>query len=225
MDTRVRQYIFYILLLTVILVLLLQPEQRPVQTVTTTPTIEYIVVEAPRIAEHVAEVMSTAPSPIEPDVDEDELQCLAKNIYHEARGESWEGKLAVAWVTLNRVHSGRFPDTICDVVYQAQHSTWWLENHGRKVPVRNKCQFSWYCDGKSDRIQLTTLEGEPIVGNVNAWTASQDVALKTMLGITSDNTKGATFYYNPKLADPYWKTHFVYTVMVGDHKFMKIDHI
>lgn len=159
--------------------------------------------------------------PVEPDIDERELQCLAKNIYHEARGESLEGKLAVAHVTLNRVHSPRFPDTVCKVVYQAVHSTWWWEAKGRLVPVRNKCQFSWYCDGKSDRIQLTTVEGEPIVRNVQAWQDSQAVALEVLLGITSDPTNGAKWYYNPDLADPYWKHSYIKTVQVGAHKFMR----
>jgi len=78
---------------------------------------------------------------IEPDIDTAELDCLAKNIYHEARGESLQGKKAVANVTLNRVHSNLFPDTVCGVVYQAVHSRWWLENHNRLVPVRNMCQL------------------------------------------------------------------------------------
>ncbi len=53
-----------------------------------------------------------------------ELNCLAKNVYYESRGESKRGKLAVALVTLNRVEDTRYPDTICDVVYQKHQFSW-----------------------------------------------------------------------------------------------------
>ena len=64
-----------------------------------------------------------------------ELECLAQNIYFESRSETTSGKRAVAHVVLNRVSSKRFPSTICDVVQQG----------GSKL---NRCQFSWWCDGK-----------------------------------------------------------------------------
>lgn len=168
-----------------------------------------------------AVIKEPAMETVEPDLDDAELDCLAKNIYHEARGESREGKIAVAHVTMNRVNSKRFPNTVCGVVHQAVYSTWWLEARGRKVPVRNKCQFSWYCDGKSDRIRLTNSDGKPLVPNVRAWSESQTVAMEVMLELVPDNTGGATFYYNPSLADPYWKHHFEKTVMVDNHKFMR----
>lgn len=69
---------------------------------------------------------------------EKERVCLAKNVYHEARNQSIEGQLAVARVTLNRVNSDLFPDTVCGVVHQ------W------ETGELNDCQFSWYCDGKPD---------------------------------------------------------------------------
>src|SRR6056300_549570 len=70
-------------------------------------------------------------------------QCMAMNIYHEARSDGKLGQKAVGFVTLNRVQSKHYPSTPCDVVYQAQ-----LNANGK--PKRNKCQFSWYCDGKKD---------------------------------------------------------------------------
>jgi len=63
---------------------------------------------------------------------EDELNCLALNIYHEARGEPLAGQFAVAYVTMNRVVSARYPSSVCSVVWQHR-------------------QFSWTQDGKSDR--------------------------------------------------------------------------
>src|SRR5688572_19337306 len=70
---------------------------------------------------------------------ERELRCLAEGIYFEARGEPLRGQLAVGRVILNRVASDAYPNTICDVVYQNDH-------------MRNRCQFSFACDGKPDTI-------------------------------------------------------------------------
>lgn len=55
---------------------------------------------------------------------EKQLNCLAQNVYHEARGEPISGQLAVAFVTLNRTDDARFPTNICDVVYQRGQFSW-----------------------------------------------------------------------------------------------------
>ena len=99
-------------------------------------------------------------------IDINEMHCLATNIYHEARGESNEGKFAVGNVTMNRVDSNRFPDSICEVVYQAEYRVNWK---GDQVPRRHRCQFSWYCDGKSDDIRLLTEQGTVIKYNMDGW--------------------------------------------------------
>lgn len=143
-------------------------------------------------------------------LDRNEVECLAQNIYHEARGESETGMIAVAHVTINRKESRRFPDTICEVVKQARYSKWWKEEKGKLVPLRNKCQFSWYCDGKSDKID-----------DDNAWRISMLVAVKTLSGNTDDPTKGATHYYNPSLAQPYWRDHYQRVAVVDNHAFYK----
>ena len=72
----------------------------------------------------------------------EETYCMSLNIYYEARGESWRGKTAVAHVTLNRVKHEKYPNTVCGVVLQAKL---WKGN-----PIRDMCQFAWYCDGKSE---------------------------------------------------------------------------
>ena len=87
-----------------------------------------------------------------------QIECLATNIYHEARSESTIGKIAVAWVTVNRVNTERYPDTVCGVVYDAV-----LDSKGN--PKRHQCQFSWYCDGKSDDIK-----------NKDAWYEAVQIA-------------------------------------------------
>jgi spore germination cell wall hydrolase CwlJ-like protein len=113
-----------------------------------------------------------------------ELYCLAKNIYFEARGDSLAGRYAVADVVLNRVTDRRYPDTICEVIYQGYKTA-------NGAMRRNKCQFSWYCDGKAD----TTPNSE-------MWRQSQAIAyqivvLTTMRGITEGSTHYHATYVNP----------------------------
>ena len=79
-----------------------------------------------------------------PFIDGEQFKCMVLNLYHEARSESNEGMIAVGHVTLNRVRSKNFPNTICNVVRQAVY-------HKNGVPKKNLCQFSWWCDGKSDK--------------------------------------------------------------------------
>ena len=74
------------------------------------------------------------------------LVCLALNVYHEAKNQSFLGQVAVAQVVMNRVKDERYPNTVCEVVKQGQTYKW-----KPNLPIKNRCQFSWYCDGKSDR--------------------------------------------------------------------------
>ena len=83
----------------------------------------------------------------------DDKKCLTENIYFEARGQGQAGWLAVAQVTQNRVDDRRFPNTICEVVKQGL-------TYASGDPIRNKCQFSWYCDGKSDKPKNTKVFNE-----------------------------------------------------------------
>ena len=67
--------------------------------------------------------------------------CLAQNIYFESANQSFAGRLAVANVVMNRVADEQFPNSVCEVVYQAE----WTENwKGNMLPVKNRCQFSWF---------------------------------------------------------------------------------
>jgi spore germination cell wall hydrolase CwlJ-like protein len=165
--------------------------------------IEPVVVQATAID------IQPEPEP-KPLYSSEDLECLALNIYHEARGETQKGKLAVAHVTVNRVAHRRFPDSVCGVVYQAVYSKWWRENHGREVPVRNMCQFSWFCDGKSDGTY-----------DRRAWQESLLLAVSVLEQSTQDPTNGATHYFNPTLANPAWQHDFVQVAMVDSHLFYK----
>lgn len=138
--------------------------------------------------------------------DEDRL-CLAQNIFFEARNQSLEGQVAVAWVTLNRMESSKFPATICSVVKQAN------KDKNGKV-IRNQCQFSWYCDGKSDRIP-----GNKIAQK--AWADAQliaDVVLLDWARAKESPVKNAT-YYHANYVNPYWADAFTQIAVVEDHIF------
>jgi len=138
-----------------------------------------------------------------------DAHCLATNIYFEARGESDAGQIAVAFVTLNRVRSSNFPDNICDVVYQAQHSEWWKEHKNKLVPIRHRCQFSWYCDGKSDKVH-NEVEYIRLLG----------LAFEVLLDNHIDNTGGAV-YYHADYVEPYWAIAYNKTTSIDDHVFYR----
>ncbi|WP_462321016.1 cell wall hydrolase [Halochromatium sp.] len=132
---------------------------------------------------------------VEPAIDED-LHCLALNIYHEARSEPLTGQIAVAQVTLNRVASEAFPESVCDVVKQG----------GQK---RNRCQFSWWCDGKSDH---PTEE--------KAWRKSLDLGRQILAEQSPDPTNGA-LYYHATYVSPKWSRSFQRTAQIGRHLFYR----
>jgi len=163
--------------------------------------------------------VSVAPEPVvlpPKPIDINQMHCLATNIYHEARGESVEGKFAVAHVTMNRVTSNRYPSSVCDVVYQADMRINWK---GKLVPRIHKCQFSWYCDGKSDDIVLKTSTGRVIKHNMEAWEQSLEVATTILKDEVYDPTFGATHYYNDKLADPFWADSYIKVARIDNHVF------
>jgi spore germination cell wall hydrolase CwlJ-like protein len=135
-----------------------------------------------------------------------DVQCLADNIYHEARDQSFAGQLAVAHVTLNRVMDARFPDDICDVVHQGPVYTNWK---GNELPVRYKCQFSWYCDGLSDDVQ-----------DVQSYEEAYSIALEVLSGHQLDFTNGATHYHTTKV-NPWWARSLERTVLIDDHIFYR----
>ena len=147
------------------------------------------------LVEHLAEIPESI-------LDPHELQCLSKNIYFEAAVESTAGKIAVAQVTLNRVKSEQYPETICKVVYEGPH---YASGH----PKRNRCQFSWYCDGKID-----TPNESP------AWRVSQKVA-EYVIRTPSllDITDGATHYHADYIDPPRWAKADEKTVQIDTHLF------
>ena len=136
-----------------------------------------------------------------------DLDCLARNIYWEARSESYDGKVAVAQVTLNRVMHKRFPNDVCEVVYQGPTRPSWKDKTVRH-PVRHRCQFSWYCDGKSDNI--------PTV-NISIFRECYDIAKKVLIdGVRLPKIKNA-IYYHADYVNPGWPNPKI--AKIGKHIF------
>tara|TARA_B100000530_G_scaffold1590_2_gene1361 strand:+ start:1117 stop:1578 length:462 start_codon:yes stop_codon:yes gene_type:complete len=131
-----------------------------------------------------------------------EKGCLVEAVYHEARGESFLGQVAVANVILNRVSSPKFPSTICEVVHDAK--LW------KGKIIRNKCAFSYYCDGK-----LEWQFVDPI-----ALEMSVNISDLVMDGLAVRSVIQAT-HYHATYVDPFWAKKFKLVSQIGRHKFYK----
>ncbi|HUE45864.1 MAG TPA: cell wall hydrolase [Aestuariivirgaceae bacterium] len=124
-----------------------------------------------------------------------EHQCLARAIYFEARSESEIGRLAVARVILNRVQSPFYPDTICEVVYQ-------------NAEKRNACQFSFTCDGLSDRPR-----------NGKAWQNARTLASQAIAGEGEVEAVATATNYHADYVQPKWSGAMTRLVKIGRHIF------
>ena len=130
------------------------------------------------------------------------LLCLATAVYFEARGEPTVGQVAVAAVIMNRVEDRRFPNDVCSVVKQGP-----LYRSG--APVRHKCQFSFYCDGKSDKMRDKAAK-------LRATRISELVLSRTIM----DPTEGSTFYHADYVL-PSWASTKSLVVQINQHVFYK----
>lgn len=127
-----------------------------------------------------------------------QIQCLAQNIYWEAASEPFEGKVAVAQVTLNRMNSGKFPNTVCGVVQQRNIF------YDKVV-----CQFSWFCE--------STYKTKPV--HPKLWEESETVAKKVLLeGFRLPSLKEA-LYYHADYVNPKWNKEKI--GKIGAHIFYK----
>lgn len=137
---------------------------------------------------------------------EEQIKALALNMYHEARDQGVEGMILIGEVTLNRVNHDRFPNTICDVVYQGKTGP------SGKIK-KNKCQFSWYCDGLSDKPK-----------NKEVWKETVELAKSILLGEADIFGIEATHYLNPRAVSrmPKWTQVYEVSGKYGDHVFYYI---
>lgn len=133
-----------------------------------------------------------------------EVKCLADNIYFEAGHEEQRGQIAVGLVTINRVKSNGYPDSICGVVWQANK---------RKRDGKTVAQFSWTKDGRSD-----------VPRNRQVWEECYELAKDMLKDGSLDNyddfTKGAT-HYHATYVKPRWRTQMEKVEKIGLHIFYR----
>ena len=129
---------------------------------------------------------------------ERQMECLAKNLYFEVGNQGTAGMLAVSSVVINRVNDDRFPNTMCKVIHQKRGGV---------------CQFSWYCDGKSDNPRNKKIYQEKLdfvsklLDNDRQWV---------------DITDGALFYH-ANYVRPSWRKKFIKTTEIDKHIFYRWD--
>lgn len=143
----------------------------------------------------IAALVQPVLAPVQAGALQNEQHCLALTLYWEARGEGRAGMVAVGWTVLNRVQSPQFPATPCKVVYQG----------GEKPP----CQFSWWCDGKSDKPR-----------DPESWQFAQLVAAELLFDPPPDPTNGALYFHSAGIPPP-WPGKLAPTARIGAHVFYR----
>jgi spore germination cell wall hydrolase CwlJ-like protein len=123
-------------------------------------------------------------------------ECLATAIYYEARSESVKGQLGVAEVIVNRVKDHRYPNSICDVVYQGATRT-------------TGCQFTFTCDGAMNKAP----RGQK-------WDKAQTIAAHVIMDLNERKTAGAT-HYHATYVNPVWNSGLIRTKKIGTHIFYR----
>lgn len=121
-----------------------------------------------------------------------ELKCLAENIYHESKGEVFEGKLAVAAVTITRYESGKYGNSICNVVYSGSNR-------------KTGCQFSWTCSNKKVR-------------DVKAFKEAREIAYHALYTL-KPKLVGNAEYFHATYVKPKWAKKMTLIAQIGNHKF------
>jgi N-acetylmuramoyl-L-alanine amidase len=160
-------------------------------------------------------------TPVQAEVPETEpsAECLAMNMYHEARGQGIAGVLAVSFVVFNRVKDKRFPNTVCQVIQQGPTRESWKTRKVKNLsptlrkyyPIRNRCQFSWWCDGRSDETKDTKLYAR--------YLKIANGMIRNEFSLI-DITDGATFYHADYVKPAWAKTKYR-TIEIGDHIFYR----
>ncbi|MFK8332821.1 cell wall hydrolase [Pseudomonas sp. BJa5] len=126
---------------------------------------------------------------------DDAITCLARSIYWESKGGQARDMEAVASVVMNRLGHQGFPDTVCGVVKQGKET--------------GNCQFSWWCDGRSDSVQ-----------EENRYAIAKEIARKALNRQLQDRTHGALYFHDRRVS-PDWARAYVKTSETGDFLFYK----
>ena len=154
---------------------------------------------------------------------QDDIDCLSTNMYFEARGDGYAGMYATSLVVMNRVVDVRYPNTVCEVVKQGPVKESWKTRDNPSFatddrvffPVKNKCQFSWYCDGKADNMyDEASLNTAKEIAKIVLTDFANNGAV--------DITEGSTHYHTVAI-NPYWANSrgMMKITTVGTHVFYK----
>lgn len=143
-------------------------------------------------------------------VDRTQTECMALNMYFEARNQkSDDAMVAVGYAVLNRVASKHYPNSICKVVFQGYRDQSGNYEH-------NRCQFSWVCDGKPDHPNLShSVE-------VNAWNRAKTAAVHVILG-DAPNPVGNAIMYHASYVTPKWAKSYMMVTQIQDHIFYEAN--
>lgn len=141
-----------------------------------------------------------------------EISCFATGLYHEARGESREGQLAVAQVILNRMKSSAYPDTACGVIYQNAH-------------MRNRCQFSFACDRRSDSTENSKIYAELRQLAEHALRLGQAPFATEFPRANKQEKLQEITHYHTKAVSPSWGRKIEKVATIGAHIFYRSERV
>lgn len=133
---------------------------------------------------------------------ENAIICLALNVFHEARGESYEGQKAVAQVTFNR--ASHRPEKVCEVVFAPKQFSW--ANGLTLAPKKKRQEIYWR--------YMPDFASEE-------WRLAKKVSKEVIAGHGHSAVAQATFYYNPQKCKPQWKSKMVVVARIGNHIFLR----
>jgi len=155
--------------------------------------------------------------------DIQELYCLASNAFFEARGEAPIGKIAVNQVVKNRVKNKHFPNTYCKVILEGPIRESWKTKKYPKLadseriyyPSKHRCQFSWYCDGRSDKIRLYNKYSK------RHWKNAVATSMLVYFDLDKPLVGNALHYYAHKKVFPSWAKKIKSKTIIGNHTFVE----
>ena len=133
------------------------------------------------------------------------MLCVALAVYFEARNQPPQGQIAVAYVVLNRVADPRYPSDPCAVVMEGPT----YAHSPSNMPVRHRCQFSFFCDGRPEDVR-----------DMTAWREARMWSELAIRNAVDDVTKGSTHYHTTAVW-PFWAPYLTQTVVIEDHIFYR----
>ena len=154
-------------------------------------------------------------------VKPEEVRCLSLNIYREANNQSIAGQIAVGRVVMNRVLDRRYPADTCGVIFEGPVRESWKTRQQKDLPDdqrvyyprRDRCQFSWYCDGKKDEVINKT--------NNRAWNTAENIAYQILAFDKWKNVLEGATHYHANYVNPKWSKTLRKIVTIDDHIFYK----